>query len=197
MQLVRFCAGALFLAAGLLTCIIGVIGVFKFKYAANRMHSAAVNDTLGISLCMIGLAIMAPDIASALKLLLVVVFFWISAPVASHLLCRLELETNENRAEYMELHVIEGKEKAEPAAVTISEEASVPADGNVPEEVTPASEMAPEGVVPEVETASDETDVSDPETEDAGSEELAADGVPSESVAELPDADSAGKGGAV
>ena len=76
------------------------------------MHAAAINDTLGISLCMIGLAILAPDIASALKMLLVVVFFWISAPVASHLLCRLEIETNEERDRYMELHVIEGTEAA-------------------------------------------------------------------------------------
>ena len=112
MQLVRFIAGAVFLTAGLLACIVGVIGVFKFRYAANRMHAAAINDTLGISLCMIGLAILAPDIASALKMLLVVVFFCICAPVASHLLCRLEIETNEERDRYMELHVIEETEAA-------------------------------------------------------------------------------------
>lgn len=129
MQLVRFIAGAVFLTAGLLACIVGVIGVFKFRYAANRMHAAAINDTLGISLCMIGLAILAPDIASALKMLLVVVFFWISAPVASHLLCRLEIETNEERNRYMELHVIEGTEAAGDPLQETEAEGTENADG--------------------------------------------------------------------
>ena len=129
MQLVRFIAGAVFLTAGLLACIVGVIGVFKFRYAANRMHAAAINDTLGISLCMIGLAILAPDIASALKMLLVVVFFWISAPVASHLLCRLEIETNEERDRYMELHVIVGTEAAGDPLQETEAEGTENADG--------------------------------------------------------------------
>ncbi|MBQ8094590.1 MAG: monovalent cation/H(+) antiporter subunit G [Clostridia bacterium] len=106
-QLIRFILGAVCMLAGLIVCIIGVAGVFKFRYAANRMHSAAINDTLGISLCMVGLAILAPDGWAALKLLFVVFFFWISAPVASHLLCRLEIETNEERHQYMEIHVEE------------------------------------------------------------------------------------------
>jgi len=35
---------------------------------------------------------------------MVVVFFWLSAPVCSHLLCRLEIETNEEKEEYMTVH---------------------------------------------------------------------------------------------
>lgn len=34
---------------GLFVCCVGVYGVFKLKYAANRMHAAALNDTLGVS----------------------------------------------------------------------------------------------------------------------------------------------------
>ena len=30
---------------GLFVCCVGVYGVFKLKYAANRMHAAALNDT--------------------------------------------------------------------------------------------------------------------------------------------------------
>ena len=68
------------------------------------MHAAALNDTMGISLCLVGLAISAPDVFTALKILLVVVFLWLASPVASHLLCRLEVETNEQRGEYMNVH---------------------------------------------------------------------------------------------
>lgn len=89
---------------GLFVCCVGVYGVFKLKYAANRMHAAALNDTLGVSFCLVGLAISAPDGFTALKILLVVVFLWLASPVASHLLCRLEVETNEERGQYMNVH---------------------------------------------------------------------------------------------
>ena len=105
MEWIRFILTALFVLVGLVFCGIGVLGLFRFKYAANRMHSAAIVDTLGISLCMIGFAISAPDLFSGLKILLVVVFWWLSSPVASHLLCRLEIETDEQRDEYMTVHM--------------------------------------------------------------------------------------------
>ena len=98
---IRFLATAALLCAGLAVMCIGVYGVFRFRYAANRMHAAALNDTLGAGLCLLGLAISAPDAFTACKLLLVAVFLWLSSPVASHLLCRLEVETNEQRAQYM------------------------------------------------------------------------------------------------
>ena len=96
----------LLLTAGLLlsgvgVMCVGVYGVFRFHYAANRMHSAALNDTLGTGLCLLGLAISAPDVFTAAKLLLVAVFLWLGSPVSSHLLCRLEVETNEQREQYM------------------------------------------------------------------------------------------------
>ena len=89
------------LVAGLCVMCVGVYGVFRFHYAINRMHAAAVNDTLGAGLCLLGLAVSAPDWFTAAKLLLVAAFLWLSAPVSSHLLCRLEVETNEQREEYM------------------------------------------------------------------------------------------------
>ena len=104
MAVVRLILTAAFMLLGLFVCCVGVYGVFKLKYAANRMHAAALNDTMGISLCLVGLAISAPDFFTALKILLVVVFLWLASPVASHLLCRLEVETNEQRGEYMNVH---------------------------------------------------------------------------------------------
>ena len=94
---IRFLLTAVFVLAGLAVCCIGVYGMFKFNYAANRMHAAATVDTLGISLACIGFAISAPDLFSALKIMLVVVFWWLSSPVSSHLLCRLEIITDEQR----------------------------------------------------------------------------------------------------
>ena len=124
MSVIRFILTAAFMLVGLFVCCVGVYGVFKLKYAANRMHAASLNDTMGISLCLVGLAISAPDVFTALKILLVVVFLWLASPVASHLLCRLEVETNEQRGEYMNVHEQTlAQERAQAAQAEESEEA--------------------------------------------------------------------------
>ena len=124
MAVVRLILTAAFMVLGLFVCCVGVYGVFKLKYAANRMHAAALNDTMGISLCLVGLAISAPDVFTALKILLVVVFLALASPVASHLLCRLEVETNEQRGEYMNVHEQTlAQERAQAAQAEESEEA--------------------------------------------------------------------------
>ena len=119
MEWIRFIITAVLVVLGLVFCSIGVFGLFRFKYAANRMHAAAIVDTLGISLCMVGFAVSAPDLFSGLKILLVVVFWWLSSPVASHLLCRLEIETDEQRDEYMTVHMNTLKSEREAAEAAI------------------------------------------------------------------------------
>ena len=116
MEWIRFFLTAALVLAGLVFCGISVYGVFRFEYAANRMHAAAIADTMGISLCMIGLAISAPDFFSAFKILLVVFFWWISSPVASHMLCRLEIPTDEQKGDYMTIHTATLAEEREAAA---------------------------------------------------------------------------------
>jgi len=119
MEWIRFALTAVLVLAGLAFCCIGVFGLFRFKYAANRMHAAAIVDTLGISLCMLGFTISAPDLFSGMKILLVIVFWWLSSPVASHLLCRLEIETDEQRDEYMTIHMDTLKKEREAAEAAV------------------------------------------------------------------------------
>ena len=124
---ILFALTTAFVLVGLVFCCIGVFGLFKFKYAGNRMHAAAVVDTMGISMCMLGFAISAPDLFSGLKILLVIVFWWLSSPVASHLLCRLEITTDEQRDEYMTVHrgtLLQERMAAEAAAQETTEEAA-------------------------------------------------------------------------
>ena len=45
---VRFAATALGLVGGLTVVGIAVFGVYRFRYSLNRMHAAAMLDTLGI-----------------------------------------------------------------------------------------------------------------------------------------------------
>ncbi|MDO4519256.1 MAG: monovalent cation/H(+) antiporter subunit G [Eubacteriales bacterium] len=91
---VRFGIGLTFLILGVLVMIVQVFGIFRFKYVLNRMHSAAMGDTAGIGLCILGLAIFAGFSFVTLKLFLVVAFLWCASPVSSHLISKLEMTIN-------------------------------------------------------------------------------------------------------
>lgn len=95
-ETLRFALCALLLGLGLLFEICAVIGVFRFHYVLNRMHAAALGDTMGILLMMLGLAVANGASVLSVKLMLLVILFWTASPVASHLIGRLELVTNEN-----------------------------------------------------------------------------------------------------
>ena len=56
---VRFLAGTALLVSGLIIFAIEMIGVFRFKYVLNRMHAAAMGDTLGIGFSLAGLILMS------------------------------------------------------------------------------------------------------------------------------------------
>ena len=49
--------GSAFLLCGIVIFFTELFGVFHFKYVLNRMHAAAMGDTLGITSCLIGLMI--------------------------------------------------------------------------------------------------------------------------------------------
>lgn len=90
----QFILGTGMLLLGLLTFVVQILGVFKFKYVLNRMHAAAMGDTLGIGISLIGLMILSGFNFTTLKMGLVVVFLWCASPVSSHLISRLEATTN-------------------------------------------------------------------------------------------------------
>lgn len=94
--------GTLFMAVGLIFVIIAMFGVYRFKYVLNRMHAAAICDTLGMLFCMVGVMICFGLSFATLKCLLVLVFFWLASPVSSHLISRLELTTNEEMRKKLE-----------------------------------------------------------------------------------------------
>lgn len=93
---IRLIVGSAFLACGLIVFFTEIYGVFHFRYALNRMHAAAMGDTLGIGSCLIGLIIFSGVNFTSLKLLLIIVFLWFASPVSSHVLARLEVATNDN-----------------------------------------------------------------------------------------------------
>ncbi len=100
---IRFIVGIGLLIVGLCFFITEVIGVFKYKYVLNRMHVAGMGDTIGVAVTLLGTMILSGFNFTTLKMALVIVFLWMASPVASHLIARLEVTTNEELEDFCKL----------------------------------------------------------------------------------------------
>ena len=89
-SIIRMIPAAIFIVLGILIMIIQVWGVFRLHYVLNRIHAAAMGDSLGIFLILLGLMILYGISFSSLKLVFVLVLFWGASPVCSHLIGKLE-----------------------------------------------------------------------------------------------------------
>ena len=78
---------------GLFVFFTAVLGLFRFDYVLNRMHAAAVGDTLGLFCILIGLILLHGWSLAAAKMLLLLAFFWMAGPVATHLIAEMEIWT--------------------------------------------------------------------------------------------------------
>lgn len=104
---VRIGFSAAFIFAGLAIVVIAIVGIYRFNFILNRMHIAAAADTLGLLLITVGLIILDGIDPSTLKLIVIVVFFWMANPVVGHLIMKLEVDTIKPEDLKKECEVIE------------------------------------------------------------------------------------------
>ena len=98
-----FVIGTFFIVLGLFVVVASVFGNYKFKYVLNRMHASAMQDTLGLLSILLGLMFYKSFDLNTFKLIFVVTFFWLTSPVCSHLLARMEASTNSTIDDEMEV----------------------------------------------------------------------------------------------
>ena len=103
------CAGLILM--GLAFIVSAIVGVYRFKYVMNRMHAAAMGDTMGILCIMLGLVVASGFNVTSVKLIMLVVMLWLTSPVASHLISRLEITANPKLEEQMTVHTEEDPHK--------------------------------------------------------------------------------------
>ena len=93
-----------FLALAVFVFFSEVLGFYKFRYVMNRMHAAAMGDTLGIGCVLIAVAILTGGLVPILKLALILVFMFLTGPVVTHLIAGAEVATHRNAGqEYREV----------------------------------------------------------------------------------------------
>ena len=98
---IREIIAAICIFIGLFVFLCSILGIYRFKYAMNRMHAAALGDTMGIFFVVLGLLILGQDIFHMAKYALIILFFWLSSPISTHLIAKVELLTNKDCEERM------------------------------------------------------------------------------------------------
>ncbi|WP_131783202.1 monovalent cation/H(+) antiporter subunit G [Legionella gresilensis] len=73
---------------GSLFILIAAIGIFRMPDLLMRMHAATKAGTLGTSLILIGVIFHFQKWNVSIEALLTILFIFITAPIASHLLAR-------------------------------------------------------------------------------------------------------------
>ena len=94
--MLRLILSAIFIFAGVNVIITALVGNFRFNYVINRMQVGATADTMGAILVLIGLIIKVGINMISVKMIIMIIFFWIASPVWSHFLARTEAIANED-----------------------------------------------------------------------------------------------------
>lgn len=84
------------LLCGAFFVIVGGVGLLRMPDFYTRMHAAGVTDTLGAGLILLGLMLQGGWTLVTAKLLLILIFLWLTSPTASHALVRAALSDPQN-----------------------------------------------------------------------------------------------------
>ncbi len=97
METISFFLVPLLLGLGAFFCISGGIGILRFPDVFTRMHATGVTDTLGAALILIALMLLSETPGEVLKLTLILLFSWITAPTASHALAKAAVHAEQEK----------------------------------------------------------------------------------------------------
>lgn len=98
---VREIIAAVCIIIGLFVFLCATFGVFRLKYVMNKMHAAALGDTMGLFMIVLGLIILSSNVFIIAKFILIILFFWLTSPIATHMIAKVELLTNKDAEERM------------------------------------------------------------------------------------------------
>lgn len=76
--------GAILIVLSWVFLLFGMIAVFRLKNLYQRIISATTIDTVAALLVILGLFFYIPDFAFAIRLILLILFLFITNPISSH-----------------------------------------------------------------------------------------------------------------
>ena len=77
-----------FLLGGAGFCVVGGVGLLRLPDFFTRCHGAGITDTMGAGMILIGLMMQAGDPLVVGKLIMLLLFIFLTSPVAGHALVK-------------------------------------------------------------------------------------------------------------
>lgn len=81
-------AGYGLVALGGALMLLSAAGILRLPDVFSRMHAGTKSASLGLACILVGTALLLPSPSTAIKLLLAVLFQFVTAPVAAHVIGR-------------------------------------------------------------------------------------------------------------
>ncbi|HAP56639.1 MAG: monovalent cation/H(+) antiporter subunit G [Sphaerochaeta sp.] len=75
--------------------IAGMVGLFRFKDPYSRLHAGSLCGTTAVFSYLLALLMLSPSLASTARLVILIVFFLISAPTGSSIVARFIWESGD------------------------------------------------------------------------------------------------------
>jgi multicomponent Na+:H+ antiporter subunit G len=79
---------AVLMLLGSAFCLLGAVGMLRMPDLFTRLQAATKTGTLGVGCIMVGVAVHFGELGIAARSLLVVVFLFLTAPIAAHVIAR-------------------------------------------------------------------------------------------------------------
>lgn len=108
--MLQFILGVICIVLGLVFYVLQFIGLFRFHYVLNQIHAAAIGDTLGLALTLLGVLCFYGFHMPSLKIILIIVVMWLTSPVSTHMVMKLEVFSKKNMEECCPVKNIEERE---------------------------------------------------------------------------------------
>ncbi len=89
--------GSLLLLLGVLTVLVGGVGLFRFPDFFCRLHSASIVDTLGAGLVLLGMLVLSGSVVIAFKVAMIGALIFFLSPMTAHALARAALRSGMHR----------------------------------------------------------------------------------------------------
>lgn len=88
MTFVHELATCFFMLTGAIFSLIAAVGIFRMPDLFTRMQAAAKTSTLGVGCTILSVAIYFSDTGVTTRAVLVILFLFLTAPVAAHMIAR-------------------------------------------------------------------------------------------------------------
>lgn len=93
---IKFIVVALFLLAAVVLESFTIFGVNRFRFSLNRLHAAAIGDTMSITCVILAAIVYTGFELLSLKYFMILTLMWMTSPVSGHLISLLVVKTDDD-----------------------------------------------------------------------------------------------------